>query len=251
MDTITSQKSAPPFPDSKWKIIVQKHVGRKIGQKYRNIGLHILAVDKGVKCGFLLDFSLTVERLQLFLRELYMEKLIGNGLKIIDIGLDKLIYNVNSLKDAQSKWDEICFIDISKTNKTPCLLESTSDKLLGTRKVFENLDTSNDVAKIDVDNNKLANPSTLFGVQIGYPVVYWYEITGDNSNCLDMEPLKCVQVLCQRHILYSFSVPVCLWDIMENVVTAWFDFLLSKCEYSYFHNLRLKIETVCLPQVCL
>ena len=111
------------------------------------------------------------------------------------------------------------------------------------------------------------NFSTLFGVLLGYPVVYWYSDIQHCSNCLSMVPLSVHRVTAnsddlqtsanlpcaklsevrREHPIYSFSVPNALVPHLQNSIDDWFKRVRAKSH----KELKLTCELVTLPSVTL
>jgi hypothetical protein len=70
------------------------------------------------------------------------------------------------------------------------------------------------------------NMSTLFGLLLNYPVVYYYSDIVCGNNCLAQVDLKCIQSALQAGVdrkvtLFSFSFPLCLQDLLSDAVHDW------------------------------
>lgn len=95
----------------------------------------------------------------------------------------------------------------------------------------------------------------LFGVMLGYPVVYF---TDTSENCLNHIPLKLFKVVGKRkginkkdHIIYSFTVPLTMYE-MTKIKMSVSEFLeISLKKNSIFDELILSEETVISSSVSL
>ena len=82
--------------------------------------------------------------------------------------------------------------------------------------------------------NADVNRSSVFGLLLGYPVVYWYRNVTTADNCLSHVPLRLFQVFAvdsttdsQPTVLYSFSVPEQLYSHCQFTIDNWYLQLLS------------------------
>lgn len=115
---------------------------------------------------------------------------------------------------------------------------------------------------------------SLFGLLIGYPVIYWLD-TSDGNNCLSCVPLNVYKVTCmatdlkefelkgdscsdlaiKKHIIYSFSVPSNLENRCRSLVSNWFSNLQEIWKKTVpdclMMNLRLEVSDVVLSSVAL
>lgn len=264
------------------RAVVIKHLGRKCLKFYESLMVNIHAVDEGVKSGYLYDIgSVTSDQLLNLLKELKQENLIKNNLNLIEIEMDYIIVNVEELLTGNlvdNLQDRL--INVSDSIKQPCIVESLS--------VHNELESvfSGILQKLDTTKVKLCvlgssigcNISSLFGLLLNYPVIYWY-LDSSAGNCLSMEKLVCVKVdvthsehkqqrfdqgsepckshqgreLCHRSItLYSFSFPHCMYDHCKMVVDTWYSRVEDKINNSdLFSNLKYNSEEVVLEAVCL
>ena len=74
------------------------------------------------------------------------------------------------------------------------------------------------------------NITTIFGVLLDYPVVYWYDDTINVTTCLPHQDLMNYQVINSfkaknsilERIVYSFTVPICvISDSLRCSLDAW------------------------------
>ncbi|XP_033123458.1 UPF0739 protein C1orf74 homolog [Anneissia japonica] len=118
------------------------------------------------------------------------------------------------------------------------------------------------IRKLKVDVATGCNITTLFGILIGYPIVYWYN-NRDVNNCLGMVPLRVYNVKCIVHLadisgkftMYSFSIPDSLVSCFKERIVSWFDDLQSRVkkldEKHLFKELELESHVVVLPALTL
>eukprot|EP00057_Strongylocentrotus_purpuratus_P011466 XP_011665940.1 PREDICTED: UPF0739 protein C1orf74 homolog [Strongylocentrotus purpuratus] len=118
------------------------------------------------------------------------------------------------------------------------------------------------------------NVSTIFGLLLGYPVLYWYQVD-IQDNCLAHTPLHVFKCKCDcvvkpftsdsvnvgtsctifengNHVIYSFSIPSSLLDYASKLISEWKDYIyhvVGLCEY--FTSVSFECSTVTLPAVAL
>ncbi|KAL3188712.1 hypothetical protein MRX96_022219 [Rhipicephalus microplus] len=94
------------------------------------------------------------------------------------------------------------------------------------------------------------NLCTVFGVLLGYPVVYWFEGGADAGNCLAMEELNVVRVRSATSSagrsegvpsddVYSFSFPAALDGELRPHVDAWWQRLRARAAANDFELVRV------------
>ena len=121
------------------------------------------------------------------------------------------------------------------------------------------------VVKFDLPAN--VNRTTLFGLFLGYPVVYWYRTEGDGQpvggrTCLDMVPLCVVTVTALRnsndtqqkdarpHGVCSFSLPEGLVQHYQHHIDTWCKNMTDLFnKQRMFVSIDISRETVTLPTV--
>ena len=104
------------------------------------------------------------------------------------------------------------------------------------------------------------NRTALYGVLLGYPVVYWYKDVSGAGNCLSMIPLRVTTVTVSANArncdIYSFSIPEALFHECKESVNAWCSELIEKFEQlqdnsGTIENLCIDEKTVIQSAVCL
>uniref|UniRef100_A0A1I8JSI7 Uncharacterized protein n=1 Tax=Anopheles albimanus TaxID=7167 RepID=A0A1I8JSI7_ANOAL len=209
--------------------------GSKARRKLREIARQLYAINNGMKLGFLWDVGcLSKAQASLLLDSLKQANLVADTLVVLQIGgdLDCDFGVCDSFHFGSMKRDRTVFIDVSASLAKPRLVQP---------KIAEHLHatiTSLQAKMLSLDRNGgptktikwLANiptcRTTLYGVFIGYPVVYWYDITVSQENCLSRVPLAVFQVVQKpqqtnaSHPLISFSVPAHLLSEQPNVFDA-------------------------------
>lgn len=115
------------------------------------------------------------------------------------------------------------------------------------------------------------NRTTLYGVLLGYPVIYWYGDTEDGSDvggCLSMIPLVVTtasvtfdlkdrsDVSLKNCDIYSFSIPESLFNLCREPVDIWrnqitYLFERRRSAVQRIRTLHFDRRTVVQPAVCL
>ncbi|XP_052273780.1 UPF0739 protein C1orf74 homolog [Dreissena polymorpha] len=117
-----------------------------------------------------------------------------------------------------------------------------------------------------------SNVSSLFGVLLDYPLVYWYDVSEGNCSdtCLNMVDLTVVSVrttleCCvvqddakevrqsfDKQVLYQFSYPSALKGHCEQVVVRWKEKLADKLRCSSdVKQFEFESQNVCMESVVL
>lgn len=255
-----------------WRNICKQHLGRKILRHSQSLMINISAVDVGIKPAYLYDIGQPRgEKLKHLVGDLKHQELIQNNLNVVEIGMDCVILNVEEFK----KWTESVeisdkLIDVSKSKDSPCFVtqeEAVVNLKEVTEKLRDELDSSR--VKLSALTSVSCNVSSLFGLMLNYPLIYWYDDSdGKGGNCLSMEKLVSVKVMVTcaikskrkpytetkviDHCLYSFSFPFCLNSMSRPVVELWFDKLKEKLHgQETFTDMKIAVEEVTLEAVSL
>lgn len=259
---------------AKWKFIITKYLGRSVGKKWSKLRLDIKAVDCSIKPAYLYDIGPPVgHKLQALVIELLAESLIESYLNVVEIGMDCLIVNPESLKavkasfvNTQFESYETKFVDITSDSNSVIINNETIRTELheAVTNIIRNL-VFDRVNLFSLSDSVCCNRTSLFGLLLGYPVVYWFdENKSKQQNYLSMVPLCCIQVTAsvmednsdqnwetESHHLYSFSYPSCHNGTLEEVVKKWFEQLEMKVRDTLFENLSISSFEKCFEAVCL
>ncbi|KAL8580673.1 hypothetical protein ACOMHN_004715 [Nucella lapillus] len=179
-----------------WKDLIGRHLGRKYLKRTRDLMWDLVSVDCGLKPALLLDFAVPSSACVVtLLHSLKSTGLINNPLTVVTIHMDVLIVNPASFNDTtKNPLSGVLFVDVSGNLDDPRLLSESCHLLQETRQSFcgvlEKLGSASGGVDLSVHCDPCTNPSTLFGLFLGYPVVYYYDMAVDSlSNCLSMVPL--------------------------------------------------------------
>lgn len=239
-----------------WKTVIRHHLPRCCLKHVAQIHANIAAVDSGIKPSFLFDYAYVMPRVMAkFVEQLYAEGLTSYQLDIISLEDNVLITRIEQLRDHlqdayRADYKKTILVDISKHLKCPEILTELDSQRLITS-CFESLNAA--LGDLDVPFKVVnllsdSNVTTLFGLLIGYPVVYWYSTESmDAKSCLDMIPLHVVKVFCtmneceqkpengldsgivqwrehsmnQSSLIYSWSYPESLRTECEEYAARW------------------------------
>lgn len=244
-----------------WSDIVKQYFGRCSSRNVFDIVCNIWSVDTGIKSAYLWDRLATkAETVMKFIEYLIDNHHLKHKLIVLDI--EECIFIV---KNIHLPKNNISMVDVSYTLDVPNVIPEvpTEDiikpilSLLDASLNSGNLSSFGNLRKIDPGEN--VNRTTLYGLLIGYPIVYWYSDIKLASNCLSMEPLCVQNVECRlksnankSFLLYSFSYPKRLHEKLKVVTDIWFKNLRDNAANNdYFENLTIDSKFVTLHSVAL
>lgn len=227
----------------------------------------VLAVARGLKPAVLYDCnSAGVLALQSYLEELQRLGFLKPGLHILEIGENNLIvspeYTCQHLE--QTLLGTVAFVDVSCSQPQPSI--QSLDQLPGLKSLIGDIITCfQELQKgvsPGVSYSKLHssdwNLCTLFGILLGYPVSYTFDLNHGEGNCLTMTPLRVFTAQISwlpgqpSVLLYSFSVPESLFPSLRNFLNAWEKELRTRFRaQNAFVDLSISSEVVILPAVAL
>ncbi|KAK3589478.1 hypothetical protein CHS0354_030602 [Potamilus streckersoni] len=250
-----------------WREVITKYLGKGAGKKFISIMINIMVVDEGLKPSYLYDSGVAdADMLLGLVTELYNSQQIKNQLKIFKVCEDLFIAKLVSLEcHYEQLVDRLqyCLVDISM-HGSPQICEdpnvvvhvlSELNKLLGMCR--ENGNTLSEFYPS-------CNVTTVYGILLGYPVIYWYnekDITGRTGD-LSMEKLIVVNIsgfvqtkgdITLKETLYSFSFPSCLRNKLEPLVQQWYQALLKELgtRDSPLCELKVSLAEKEFPALCL
>ena len=151
--------------------------------------------------------------------------------------------------------------DIMPSNSTEALFQFSNESNLvrvqrltlsdfkNGRVIHSNANNGNNNPGKDGVKDSACVPS-LFGVLLGYPVVYF--VSGAGENCLGFVPLKLISVVCQvrndfEHRCLSFSVPEHLYS---DVILTALNPLETRLK-DVFDSVRVEVENIVQPYISL
>lgn len=252
-----------------------RHARRRLSEVF----LCIQAVDKELKPSYLWDaFAADVSEIQLYVEELYILRLIDHKLNVLCIDSTVFVTLYQNLKWYIDNFSSanIDLVNVSETVSLPVVVtEEEKVKILTPimkcfEEILDHFDSANTSCIKNVDHN-MCNPSTLFGILLGYPVLYWFSHQSPHSefSCLSMLPLKVHKIVTNvalpsnfseaylnlkntpaYHELFNFSIPENLSKETKYLVDSWFHLLLNKIKSNtIFYNIKMQTNVVSLPSV--
>lgn len=250
-------------------------------QKYAgSVMIDALAVLSSLKPGFVFDYcDLTAEKLLKISRECNeFVSSMGKCPEITVISLSRKtsdfkpdIFIIN--KPLILKWMNyliqqltLPLMDVSITNKFPRVISKDSAHITDIIDyIRERIMHCKDNGILDLSCEDHWNMSTICGLLLGYPALYWYSDIHDGNN-LSMVPLMLYKVVVsldekkkfepgrteEMHTIYSFSIPQSLIPSVQDSVDQWQKDLDTRFHrQNIFLNLKHLKETVILPVITL
>jgi hypothetical protein len=173
---------------------------------------------------------------------------------------DFLIANINALNEAlndvinqDNDNKKIVFIDVSGHKDKPDLIAAGSEEYLKLVQMAKDLHEEFKNYKEDHYAKHLSmksgwNMTTIFGLCLGYPVVYWYKDLDQCSNCLSCLELLNVEVVKHEKTISSFTVPKDLLrkdetSHIKNIMVRW------KAHISSVDGIVINEDTVVLDTI--
>uniref|UniRef100_A0A3Q3N5W4 Zgc:112163 n=1 Tax=Mastacembelus armatus TaxID=205130 RepID=A0A3Q3N5W4_9TELE len=247
-------------------------VGRKHLSVRQSLDLatQVLAVDLRLKPALLYDSnSASAEQVQQYLSSLQSAQLVSKSLLILDLNGNTFIFNpVTVISNLEQVLHDSCIvvINVCHSLEKPTIADPrraelkcmTQDLLLLLRE-FEQLREAEKPLYVG-EKCKEWNLCTVFGLLLGYPVIYWFDQTESFENCLSMTPLMVTAAAAvwqagevgHRCTLYSFSVPALLHEETRSNLEYWRFCLQERFQQqNVLQDLTICQNTVTLPSVCL
>ena len=224
-----------------------KKYSKKMSAKTREMMLdNIVAVMQNVKPAFLVDISsLSLEELTEIVTEISFDLEDSARLNLICLGeQDRVIYNVGNclkwLADSNSR----VFVDVSHDLEAPRLcfsedVEAIKDMIEAVVKAL------NREAVTFLQPQKGWNMTTLFGIFLGYPVVYFYKDLDECKNCLAGVELSVNQLKLKKSTVSSFSYPTSLEQEVLPALQSWTHNVLLNGHCS-FEQSTITLNTIVL-----
>ena len=265
---------------SKPQDIVLLHFGKGFRKHLSVFFADLFTIDIGLKPSVLLDYAcVDVRKLKFVIETLYDSGYLENKLRILQVdNFEILIFNAAKLLLHLQKLRENMFliINVSASVRTPFLLPcETANELVDItlNSLSGVLQSSDDVVQINPDH--YVNRSTLFGMLLGYPVIYWYEADDgkdkkvEDCTCLSLVPLNVHKLKLtfrsfsqkslpnilnildgKEHVFYSFSYPVDC-SVADLSVHSWITKLDSLVAAQANTSLSHEMKVVCMETVVL
>ena len=120
---------------------------------------------------------------------------------------------------------------ISESPNLEEMLKTTAKKLQS---------NSDDVIDINLEQNW--NGCSLFGILLGFPCVYYYDVESSDQNCLSYAQLIQIQGFQYDRVVASFTVPKVIYDNSDSnvnqIIENWRERFERTCQ-----------ETVTFPSI--
>ena len=120
---------------------------------------------------------------------------------------------------------------ISESPNLEEMLKTTSKRLKS---------NSDDVIDINLEPNW--NGCSLFGILLGFPCVYYYDVESSDQNCLSYAQLIQIQGFQYDRVVASFTVPKVIYDNSDSNVNQIIENWRERFE-------RTSQETVTFPSI--
>ena len=215
----------------------------RITRKWKALSLNLLFLIQDLKPGFLWDLgSLQIE-------DLISLKSIINDILIIDINTDYFITSRTKIQQHLTKMVENfpVLVDISGHLSDPIVASDEVEDDMKTMIKEVQIQVSNkETVTMELDIQDGWNISSLYGLLLGFPVVYFYDLKYQ-SNCLSNQDLSVFKVGLHKEWPISFSVPTNLLKASELNIQQW----IQKFKLFDEYKLDTMKETVNLQFVLL
>lgn len=243
-------------------------------KKWKEVYYCIRAVDCGIKNSYLVDqCCVSPEQMTRLVRRLYIEDFLSReDLDIVVIFQDIFVIQKDSVLRHLSgilNEDKICFVDVSQGLPEPKMLNEREFKITIKNfclefteflkqpiKPFGERENIGNIRSSLIYNSDL-NPCTIFGVILGYPVVYWCN-EKSITNCLSERELtvhsislQSLKLMNKSLTVFSFSLPVSLTGFCEKYINSWKDRVCNISDKLVGLVAHVSCEQVRLPVVVL
>lgn len=270
--------------------ICSKYLGKSAAKNYLNIINDIKSVSSGIKPSFLYDYSaVTADNLRSLVDSLKKTGIIAQNVPLVVVVVDEdlfICHQQTVTKALDLKIINPSFIDISKCCQLPRLLskEESMMHILHSQSsphvqgVSENLDShlegfvkklagfssSHLAPVVHLHLPKTINRTTVFGLFLGYPVIYWYRTNDEGETCLSMVPLRVYKLAGHipstskgndynpnAHDFCTFSCPEVLTKETKEIISKWYVNIQKFTKSSIYDRITISSDVVTLPSVSL
>lgn len=260
---------------SSWLRLIKQHLPRCCLKHHAGLRATLTAVDIGLKPCLLFDTAtVPAAALAAWVAALTDERLVASRLEVVVVELDLFIINRAALEAHLDRiedhpTDALLAVDVSARLEAPKIVDlqhSTNECLQACVRCLRNGPDSSGYSTVQMSES--VNRTTLFGLLLGYPVLYWYD--DDNAgNCLGMVTLKVMKAFLsigvlgegkspsdpttvtfnQPSLIYSFSFPEIFRQTCQTFVDRWRERLESFCKQNINCGLTFTSELISLPSV--
>lgn len=188
--------------------LIRYHVRKKkfkySSKKCRQIAVHFYALSHNLKPGFIWDFgTIDQDLLEGVIESHLTHELLLKPFIVFLIHSDFIVLSHNFYNRIISY--SIQFVDCSNHNQEPVVTTIPNyPKYIKWLKEIQIKDSFSGVKL-----NEEINVPTVFGILIGFPIVYWcnYNKDKDLQHCLNNIPLRLVECSIDDCCMYSFTCP--------------------------------------------
>lgn len=183
------------------------------------IAVNLHFVNNGIKNAFLWDIGPNIDSIVLnsLIGKLKEATFLNKYVKLLSIENDLCI--ANGEKYHQIRFEDIIFVDVTKTQHEPIKLNMLPNQL---QKMFTDINfelknffnSEEDYLVLSIRQD-FCVPS-IFGILLGYPIVYWYDNLKSPEHCLNDTFLICIQLIFNGITLIAFSCPKHIYKADEN-----------------------------------
>lgn len=231
---------------------LQQIFKRVSNKKLTTILETIEAVQRGIKPAFLFDVCSA--------NKIDFEKLIdlindSNNdyrLRVVMFATETFVINEKIFLENLSDFEKsIALVDVSHTRTEP---GSVSDRVRSEiRRRVENVCRrliENRSSVVDVDD-LCANicPTTMFGIFLDYPIVYWfsdYETCGNCLSCRNLVVIHVERTTNSEICIFSFSYPESMRESLAPFLDKWKLKINAKDASLKFRQSVVNLSTICL-----
>jgi hypothetical protein len=240
-----------------WTKAIQVVLHKKYWKYTNDIIINFKLVDLGLKPSFLWDLFVTDKNCILQLVEaLQHSHLLDSHNVVIFIANEIFIANkavvITMFDNIFCKRDKKVMIDASDSLTIPKLLEQETNLDEISKNIRDALQRAECESALEIAVQSHWCVPTLFGLLLGYPVVY---CLNSDSNCLGGVPLCVYKIqgtfkkMSKLHTLYSFSIPQCLHQNLDSQIKLWYKKNVECINQSHFSSIQLLTEFVVQPHV--
>jgi len=217
----------------------------KLTKQIEKFSINLYFLSKGLKPSILWDFG-TVNSTKLA----NLRTLFGTELLILELSGDFFI----SFKSKLVRTLKEClinlpvFIDVSEDLETPIEASAAVRDMIVdmVECVVEQVDATREDAFLALSVEENWNLSSLFGILLGFPVVYYFDISGDN--CLGNLDLTVWSVGVRQVGPISFSVPASMEGLVERRVMRWWEEMTGHKEWR--RNIKIGELNILCQRLC-
>lgn len=239
-------------------ILVSKHIPRLRRGIIHALSFNIYMVGIGVKPSLLID-TINVKTHLIDLIKLLQEINAGKFLSFVEpihiVAIKDDYFLINLEESVKRLKKEKHYVDVSHCLPQPRIIKNFGTKYKSIQCMIQNvtdqlnkfLSTKSEV-KETIELKSTWNITTLFGILLDYPVVYWYEDIDDVKTCLSCKDLVNYNIInttatksdSSSNSVFSFTIPKNVIDsTLEMSVEAW---TILRYETAEANNIRLTCE---------